>query len=57
MNDNEYITVGKLKEILSEFSDEALVRIEDHYIGYSLNATVLKRISIKNIKLFIALII
>lgn len=41
----EKITVGKLKEILAYFPDEAAVRIEDHYIGYGLNATVFKQIS------------
>ena len=49
----EKITVGKLKEILVHFPDEAAVRIEDHYIGYSLNATVFKQISAKNIRGFI----
>jgi hypothetical protein len=49
----EKITVRKLKEILAEFPDEAAVRIEDHYIGYGLNATVFKQILAKNIRGFI----
>ena len=50
----EKITVKKLKEILAQFPDEeAVVRIEDHYIGYGLNATVFKQISTKNIRKFI----
>lgn len=55
MKDNfaEHITVGKLREILTHFPDEAAIRIEDHYIGYGLNATVFKRISSKNVREFI----
>ena len=50
----EKITVRKLKEILAQFPDEdAVVRIEDHYIGYGLNATVFKPISAKNVRVFI----
>ena len=49
----EKITVRKLKEILSRFPDESVVRIQDHYIGYGLNATVLKQISEKNVREFI----
>lgn len=47
------ITVGKLKKILEQFPDEAVVRIEDHYIGYGLNATVFKQISAKNVRGFV----
>ena len=55
MKDNftEHITVGKLREILMHFPDEAAVRIEDHYIGYGLNAMVFKQISAKNVRGFI----
>lgn len=49
----EKITVGKLKEILAQIPDEHIVRIEDHYIGYGLNATVFKPISEKNLRVFI----
>jgi hypothetical protein len=49
----EEITVGKLKEILAQFPDDVAVRIEDHYIGYGLNATVFKQISAKNVRGFI----
>ena len=49
----EKLTVGKLKELLAQFPDEeAVVRIEDHYIGYGLNATVFKAISAKNVRGF-----
>lgn len=47
---NEELTVGKLKEILASFPDSAPVRIEDHYVGYGLRATVFKRISAKNVR-------
>lgn len=53
MNLDEMITVGKLKKMLEQFPDETLVRIESHYIGYGINATVFKRLSTKNVRGFI----
>lgn len=54
----EKITVKKLKEILAQFPDEeAVVRIEDHYIGYGLNSMHLPSTSFAKCILFTSLFI
>lgn len=48
----EVITVKALKEMLADFPDDTLIRLESHYVGYSLNANVLKKLQVKNMKIF-----
>ena len=48
----EVITVKVLKEMLADFPDDTLIRLESHYVGYGLNANVLKKLQVKNMKTF-----
>ena len=48
----EVVTVKVLKEMLADFPDDTLIRIESHYVGYGLNANVLKKLQVKNMKIF-----
>lgn len=43
------MTIGDLKKFLSNFDDNVPVRIFNHYVGYSINADVYRKMSKDNL--------